>query len=140
MNGTKQLIQESKISFNTLNNHFLVLLYENVLINGLIDIVFFHKRALNQTLQCSILLPKSVSSCTEPCASSKVEPRTIVFPGKQRQRFSSYVKWTSQINMLLYLFPISLAFQFSTLLTMLPVSSFETFLLYYCYSKDTDWT
>ena len=40
MNGTKQLIQESKISFNTLNNHFLVLLHENALINGLIDIVF----------------------------------------------------------------------------------------------------
>ena len=40
MNGTEQLIQESKITSNTLNNHFLVLLYGDVLINGLIDIVF----------------------------------------------------------------------------------------------------
>lgn len=30
----------------------------------------------NWALQCSIQLPKSVSSCTKPCASCRVEPRT----------------------------------------------------------------
>lgn len=78
-----------KITSNILNNHFLVLLYEVVLITGVIAIVlsYFGLKAEHSSVPfgCPSL------SRTEPHAPSTVGPGAAVFPGTQRWGFCSCI-------------------------------------------------